>query len=68
MTYTNIGGQMENQFDFGKVMENLTTQIAQQAQQIAVLQAIIQSLVEVKEEELKLEEQEEEPADGTPRP
>lgn len=56
---------MENQFDFGKVIENLTTQIAQQAQQIAVLQAIIQSMVQVEEPENSVEEQEEVPANGT---
>lgn len=36
---------MENQFDFGKVIENLSAQIASQAQQIAFLQALIQQLV-----------------------
>lgn len=36
---------MENQFDFSKVIENLSTQIAAQAQQIAFLQAVIQQMV-----------------------
>lgn len=56
---------MDNQFDFGKIIENLTTQIAQQAQQIAVLQAIIQSMVEVNAPNTTVEEQEEAPANGT---
>lgn len=56
---------MDNQFDFGKIIENLTTQIAQQAQQIAVLQAIIQSMVEVDAPNTTVEEQEEAPANGT---
>jgi hypothetical protein len=41
---------MENQFNYSKVIENLSTQIASQAQQIAVLQAILQSLVPETEE------------------
>lgn len=65
MTQTVNGGKMENQFDFGKVMENLTTQIAQQAQQIAVLQAIIQSMVEVNAGDTDVQEQEDAPANGT---
>ena len=36
---------MENQFDFSKVIENLSAQIAAQAQQIAFLQALIQQMV-----------------------
>jgi uncharacterized coiled-coil protein SlyX len=41
---------MENQFNYANVIENLSTQIASQAQQIAVLQAILQSLVPEAEE------------------
>jgi len=36
---------MNNQIDFNKVIENLSTQIAMQAQQIAILQTVLQQLV-----------------------
>ena len=49
--HSNNGGNMENQFNYANVIENLSTQIASQAQQIAVLQAILQSLVPEAEEE-----------------
>jgi len=55
---------MDNQFDFGKIVENLTAQIAQQAQQIAVLQAIIQQMVEQPTAEDATEDQETEPVDA----
>ncbi len=56
---------MNEQFDFSKVIDNLTTQIAQQAQQIAILQAVIQSMVEPANTEAAAEKQEQEPADET---
>ena len=47
---------MNNQVDFNKVIENLSTQIANQAQQIAVLQAILQEISIVGEPEVVVEE------------
>ena len=40
---------MNNQIDFNKVIENLSTQIAMQAQQIAILQTVLQQLVPAEE-------------------
>ena len=45
----NPGGKMNNQIDFNKVIENLSTQIAMQAQQIAILQTVLQQLVPAEE-------------------
>lgn len=42
-------GTMNNQIDFNKVIENLSTQIAMQAQQIAILQTVLQQLVPAEE-------------------
>jgi alpha-D-ribose 1-methylphosphonate 5-triphosphate synthase subunit PhnG len=47
---------MNNQVDFNKVIENLSTQIANQAQQIAVLQAILQEISIVGEAETEVVE------------
>lgn len=40
---------MNTQIDFNKVIENLSTQIAMQAQQIAILQTVLQQLVPAEE-------------------
>jgi hypothetical protein len=40
---------MNQQIDFNKVIENLSTQIAMQAQQIAILQTVLQQLVPAEE-------------------
>lgn len=65
MSQTINGGHMENQFDYGKIIENLSSQIAAQAQQIAFLQALIQQIAESNTEETPTEEQGTEPADAT---
>ena len=40
---------MNTEIDFNKVIENLSTQIAMQAQQIAILQTVLQQLVPAEE-------------------
>lgn len=48
---------MDNKFDYTMVIENLSGQIAQQAQQIALLQAVIQQLVGSQESENTVDEE-----------